>query len=94
MSILHHSWVLGSALAFASHIRALHKKIRDEIMILNTNSKASTNFHRRLRSFNIGDYVMARLRPERFPPGAVKKLHARNAGRFQSARRSIQLFMW
>ena len=25
--------------------------------------------------FNVGDYVMVRIRPERLPPGTVKKLH-------------------
>jgi len=33
--------------------------------------------------FNEGDYVMIQIRPERFPPGAVKKLTARNADPFK-----------
>ena len=49
----------------------------------NANSKASTDFQRLVRSFNIGDYVMVRLIPERFPSGTVKKLHAQNVGPFQ-----------
>ena len=49
----------------------------------NTDYKASADLHRRLRSFNVGDYVMVRMRPERFPPGTVKKLHARSAGPFK-----------
>ena len=49
----------------------------------NTNYKDSADLHRRLRTFNVRDYVMVRMRPERFPPGSVKKLHARSAGPFK-----------
>ncbi|KAL5767989.1 hypothetical protein ACOSQ2_014772 [Xanthoceras sorbifolium] len=32
--------------------------------------------------FSVGDQVLIRLRPERFPPGSFTKLHARRAGPF------------
>ena len=35
------------------------------------------------RTFNVGDYVMVCMRPERFPLGTVKKLHAQNTGPFK-----------
>ena len=49
----------------------------------NIDYKAFVDLHRTLRTFNVGDYVMIRLRPERFPPGTVKKLHVRSAGPIQ-----------
>ena len=79
----HHSRVSYSASAFASHIRALHEKIREKIMKNNVDYKASADLHRRLKTFSVGDYVMVCMRPERFPPGTVKKLHARSARLFQ-----------
>ena len=42
---------------------------------------------KRAKEFEIGDFVIIRLRPERFPPGAIKKLHARGAGPFKVIRR-------
>ena len=49
----------------------------------NVDYKASVDLHCRLRTFNVSDYVMIRMRPERFPPRTVKKLHARSAGPFK-----------
>jgi len=90
LPIPHHSKVSSSAFAFAYHTSALHEKIRDKIMKNNANYKASTDFHRRLKKFNVGDNVMIRLRPERFSLRAVKKLHAQSAGPFQ-IRKKINL---
>ena len=75
----HHFRVSNSASAFTSHIHALHEEIRDKIMKNNADYKASADLRSILRTFNVGDYVVIRLRPERFPPGIVKKLHARSA---------------
>ena len=76
----HHSRVSDSSSAFASHKRALHdKKIKDEMMKNNANHKTSTDLHYKLTIFNVRDYVMVRLRPERFPPKTMKKLHVRSA---------------
>jgi len=44
----------------------------------NAEYKAFADFHLRLKTFNIGDYVIVHLRSERFPPGIVKKLHAQS----------------
>ena len=41
------------------------------------------NSRRRVKEFTEGDYVMIRLRPERFPPGTLKKLHVHSAGPFK-----------
>ena len=54
----HHFKILDSASAFTSHIRALHEEIREKIKKNNTDYKVSADLHRRLRTFNVGDYVM------------------------------------
>ena len=82
----HYSRGSNSAPAFASHIHALHEKIRDKIMKNNVDYKAFADLHRRLRIFNIGDYVMVRPTPERFSPGTVKKLNKRSIGPCKSLR--------
>ena len=56
-------------------------------MKTNVDYKAFVDLHHRLRTFNVGDYVMVRLRPERFPPGIVKKLHVLSVGPFQILKR-------
>ena len=72
----HHFRISNSASAFASHIRALHEKIIDKIMKNNADYKAFVDLQHTIRTFNVGDCVMARLRPERFLLGFVKILHA------------------
>ena len=39
--------------------------------------------HKKAHEFNVGDYVLVQIRPERYPPGIVKKLLARSAGPFK-----------
>ena len=55
----------------------------DKIVQSNANYKVRADTRKRLKTFNVGDYVMVRIRPERFPSGTVKKLHACSAGPFQ-----------
>jgi len=71
------------AFTFASHIHDLHKKISKKIQESNTHYKSYTDLHHRHLEFNEGDYVMIRIRPERFPPGAVKKLTSCGVGPFK-----------
>ena len=47
---LHHFRASDSASAFASHIRALHEEIREEIMNNNADYKAYVDLHHRLRT--------------------------------------------
>jgi len=68
----YHSRVLDSASAFTFHMCALHEEIREKIMKNNADYKASVDLYRKLRKFNVGDYVLVRLRPERFPLRTVK----------------------
>jgi len=45
----------------------LREEIREKIMKNNVDYKASVDLHCRLMTFNVSDYVMIRMRPERFP---------------------------
>ena len=72
-----------SAKAFARHIHDLHKDINNRIHSSNTRYKVQANSRRRHLEFVIGDYIMIRIRPERFPSRTVKKLQAHSAGPFK-----------
>ncbi|KAI0491510.1 hypothetical protein KFK09_025770 [Dendrobium nobile] len=71
------------AFAFASHLHELHNEIKKKIEQSNTDYKINADKKRRFKEFKVGDFVMVRIRPERFPPGSVKKLHARSVGPFK-----------
>uniref|UniRef100_A0A2N9GB76 RNA-directed DNA polymerase n=1 Tax=Fagus sylvatica TaxID=28930 RepID=A0A2N9GB76_FAGSY len=76
-----------SAEAFARHVHDLHKDISNRIHSSNTRYKVQADSRRRHLEFAVGDYVMIRIRPERFPSGTVKKLQARSAGPFKVLKR-------
>ena len=65
---------------FAKHIHDLHAEIRRNISISNEEYKLDANVHRRSKEFNVCDYVMAHIRPERIPKTFSKKLYARAMG--------------
>ena len=65
---------------FAKHIHDLHAEIRRKIFLSNEEYKLSTNVHHRYKEFNVGEYVMVRIRPERIPKMFSKRLYARNMG--------------
>ena len=58
----------------------LHKVISDKIKQCNFDYKLEADARRKFKTFYVGHLVMVRIRSERFPPGTVKKLHARSAG--------------
>jgi hypothetical protein len=76
-----------SAEAFARHVHNLHKDISNRIHLSNTRYKVQADSRRRHLEFVVGDYVMIRIRPKRFPSGTVKKLQARSAGPFKVLKR-------
>ena len=78
-----HTRVSESAESFAHHVKNLHKEISHKINLSNELYKRLANSRKRDKEFVEGDYVMIRLKPERFPPGTVRKLHARGAGPFK-----------
>ena len=76
-----------SAEAFARHVHDLHKDISNHIHSSNTRYKVQVDSRRRHLEFAVGDYIMIRIRPERFPSETVKKLQARCASPFKVLKR-------
>ena len=82
-----HARVSEFAVKFASRMHDLHQEIIKRIHASNNQYKIQVDSRRRHLEFDVGDYVMIRIRPERFPSGAVKKLQARSAGPFKVLKR-------
>uniref|UniRef100_A0A2N9FGZ1 RNA-directed DNA polymerase n=1 Tax=Fagus sylvatica TaxID=28930 RepID=A0A2N9FGZ1_FAGSY len=82
-----HVRVSEFAEAFAQHLHDLHHEIRNKIQASNFQYKIHADTRRRHMEFQVGDYVMIRIRPERFPSRSVKKLQARSAGPFKILKR-------
>ncbi|KAK0583827.1 hypothetical protein LWI29_003545 [Acer saccharum] len=74
--------VSEAGMDFSSYITTLHDDIRKRIATNTEEYAAHANLRRKNVQFNVGDQVLIRLRPERFPPGSFTKLHARRAGPF------------
>ena len=81
MSPLHRA--SESAESFACRMSELHKTISKQITINNSKYKSIVNIHRRAKYFEVGDFVMIRVRPEHFPPGTFRKLKVRGMGPFE-----------
>ena len=62
---------------FAKHIHDLHVEIRQKIFLSNEESKLVVDVHRRSKEYNIDEYVMVCIHPERIPKTFSKKLFAR-----------------
>jgi len=73
----------ASALALHKHVHKLHKEIRDENKWSNVNPTLQADSKKIFKTFNLGDYVIVRIYPKRFPSGTVKMLHIRSAGPFK-----------
>jgi len=58
-------------MSFAQYLHDLHDDIRRQIAVSNVNNKSTINLHKRLQEFAVGDKVMVRVRPKRFPSGTV-----------------------
>ena len=78
-----HIGTSDSASSFASHVHDLHKKVMNKIAQSNASYKLGADVRKKLKIFNVGDYVIVRIRLEWFSPGTVKKLHAHSADPFQ-----------
>jgi len=76
-----HNRVLTSS--FALHVHDLYKEIIDKIGQSKTNYKLRADVRKDLKTSNVGDQVIVRIRTEWFLPGTVNKLHACSAGPFQ-----------
>ena len=62
-----HMCVSEIAENFAKHIHDLHVEIRQKISLNNEEYKLAADVHRRSKKFNVGEYVMVRIRPKRIP---------------------------
>ena len=69
--------------SFACRMFDLHKSISHQITLSNETYKALADTHQRYKRFDVGDFVMIRLRPERFSPRTFRKLQARGMGPFE-----------
>ena len=58
---------------FAKHIHDLHAEIRRKISLSNAEYKLVVDVHHRSKEFNVGEYVMVRIRPKRIPKTFSKK---------------------
>ena len=56
--------VSESAESFARRIQDLHIEIAKQIQASNVQYKLRADLHKRHNEFNVGDYVMIRIRPE------------------------------
>ena len=72
---------------FAKHIHDLHAEIRRKISLSNEEYKLPTDVHCRSKEFNVGDYVMVRIRSKRIPKTFPKKLYERDMGPYSIIRK-------
>ena len=50
----------------ASHLQGLHKKISNKINKSNAAYKVRADLHQKIQRFEVGDYVMVRIRSDGF----------------------------
>ena len=62
-----HMRVFEPAENFAKYIHDLHAEIRRKIFLSNKEYKLTADVHHRYKEFNVGEYVMVCIRPERIP---------------------------
>ena len=72
---------------FAEYIHDLHAEIRRKISLSNEEYKLIADVHRRSKEFNIGDYVIVCIHPERIQKTFSKKLYAIAMGPYSIIRK-------
>ena len=80
VSLLPHMRVSEPAKNFAKHIHDLHVEIRRKISLSNKKYKLAADVHHRYKEFNVGEYVMVRIRPKRIPKTFSKKTFFKSHG--------------
>ncbi|RVX03528.1 Transposon Ty3-G Gag-Pol polyprotein [Vitis vinifera] len=72
-----------AALDFSSYMKNIHEEVKRRLSLSTEAYSTAANTRRKDRQFQVGDMVLIRLKPERFPPGSFNKLHARRARPFK-----------
>ena len=72
---------------FAKHIHDLHVEIRQRIFLSDEEYKLVADVHHRSKEFNVGEYVMVHICPERIPKTFSKNLYARAMGPYSIFRK-------
>ena len=80
VSLPPHMRVSELAENFAKHIHDLHAENRRKIFLSNEEYKLAVDEHHRYKEFNVGEYVMVHIRPERIPKTFSKKTLCKNHG--------------
>lgn len=73
--------VSEGATDFCRHLEKVHQEVRSRVAY-----KQHLDSHRRHIEFSPGDLVLTHVSPERFPQGALTKLHSCKAGLFKILR--------
>jgi len=71
----------------APHSHELHDHNTKQMIIDNYNYQFIAKSHKRLQKLAIGDDVLIRVHPEKFPPETLKKLYTRRRGPHKVLRR-------
>ena len=72
---------------FAKHIHDLHVEIRRKISLSNEEYKLAADVHRRSKEFDVGEYVMVRIRPEKILKMFSNKLYTKAVGPYSIIRK-------
>ena len=87
VSLPPHMSVSEPAEKFAKHIHDSHAEIRQKISLSNEEYKLAADVHRRSNKFNVGDYVMVRICPERILKTFSKRIYARAMNPYSTIRK-------
>ena len=71
----------------APHLHDFNDHNTRQMTIINYNYQSATESHKRLQELAIGDEVLIRVHPKRFPLRTLKKLHTRRRGPYKFLRR-------
>ena len=76
----------AEAIDYATDLTEIHHQAKERITAYNTKIKGAADARRRPLTYQVGDMVMVRLRPERYAMEKAHKLHPRTAGPFSVLR--------
>ena len=72
---------------FVKQIHDLHAEIRRKISLSNEEYKLAVDVHCGSKEFNVGEYIMVRIRLKRIPKTFSKKLYARTMSPYSIIRK-------